>query len=166
MEPSVHPFRATPQSSSDVRRAFLSFLLIPVIAMATAPGVTTFKSSFNVATTLDRLGDLATKKGLTIFARIDFAQDARNAGLTMRDEQLLVFGNPKAGTPLLQASPGVGLDLPLKALAYQDADGTTWIAFNDADYIVSRHGVPAALEANIQGAVALIKAAAGADASP
>jgi uncharacterized protein (DUF302 family) len=144
-----------------MRRAFLSLLLLPVITMAMAPGVTTYKSAFNVSTTLDRLSELATSKGLKIFARIDFAHDARAAGLALRDEQLLVFGNPNAGTALLQAAPVSGLDLPLKALAYADADGTTWIAFNEPGYIVSRHGIAPELEANIRGAVALIRAAAG-----
>ncbi len=148
-----------------MRIAFLSLLLFPVIAMAAVPGVTTYKSAFGVTTTIDRLSDLANSKGLKIFARIDFAKDARDAGLALRDEQLLIFGNPKAGTALLQASASTGLDLPLKALAYEDADGTTWVAFNDATYIVSRHAVPAELEANISGASALIKAAAGVSSS-
>jgi uncharacterized protein (DUF302 family) len=148
-----------------MRHAILCCLLFPVIAMATPAGVTTYRSAFDVATTIDRLSAIATSKGLTVFARIDFAHDARAAGLTLRDEQLLVFGNPKAGTALLQAVPSAGLDLPLKALAYTDADGTTWIAFNEPAYIVGRHAVPAELEANIRGATALIKMAAG-DASP
>lgn len=132
-----------------------------VIAMTTSPGVVTYRSSFGVAATLDRLADLAQAKGLTVFARIDFARDAHASGMTLRNEQLLVFGHPKAGTPLLQAAPGVGLDLPLKALAYEDADGVTWVAINAPSYIVARHGVPAELEANIAGAVALVEAAAG-----
>jgi uncharacterized protein (DUF302 family) len=144
-----------------MRRSFLIFLFLPVIAMATTSGVTTYKSAFNVATTLDRLSDLAASKGLKVFARIDFAHDARDAGLTLRDEQLLIFGNPKAGTLLLQAAPSAGLDLPLKALAYEDADGTTWIAFNEPTYIVVRHAIPSELEVNIRGAIALIRAAAG-----
>jgi len=131
--------------------------------MATAPGVVTYRSAFGVAATLDRLADLAQAKGLTVFARIDFARDARASGLDLREEQLLLFGNPKAGTPLLQASPGVGLDLPLKALAYEDAEGATWIAINAPSYIVARHRVPADLEANIAGAIALVEAAAGID---
>lgn len=139
----------------------LSLLLLPAIAMALAPGFTKYQSLYNVATTLDRLSNLAVGKGLKVFARIDFARDAHDAGLLLRDEQLLIFGNPKAGTPLLQAAPSVGLDLPLKALAYEDAEGVTWVMFNEPAYVLGRHAVPSELEVNIQGAAALIRAAAG-----
>lgn len=141
---------------------FFLFLLLPAIAMANPPGFTSYQSHFDVATTLDRLSELAVGKGLRVFARIDFARDAHDAGLMLRDEQLLIFGSPKAGTPLLQAAPSVGLDLPLKALAYEDADGVTRIVFNDPTYVLGRHAVPSELEVNIQGASALIRAAAGA----
>jgi uncharacterized protein (DUF302 family) len=136
-------------------------LWLPVIAMVLTSSILKFASQYDVATTIDRLQDMAGSKGLKIFARIDFAQDARDAGLQLRDEQLLIFGNPKAGTPLLDSAPMVGLDLPLKALAYQDADGKTWIVLNDPAYVISRHSVDSALVANIQGAVALVHAAAG-----
>jgi uncharacterized protein (DUF302 family) len=139
-------------------------LWLPVIAMVSTSSILKFPSQFDVATTIDRLRDMAGSKGLKIFARIDFAHDARDAGLQLRDEQLLIFGNAKAGTPLLESAPTVGLDLPLKALAYQDADGKTWIALNDPAYVISRHSADPALVANIQGAVALVRAAAG-DAS-
>ncbi len=150
-------------SSVSVRGVFFSLLLLPAIAMAMAmaPGFTRYQSHYDVATTLDRLSDLAVGKGLKVFARIDFARDAHDAALFLRDEQLLIFGNPKAGTPLLQAAPSVGLDLPLKALAYEDTEGVTWIAFNEPAYVIGRHAVPSELEANIQGAAALIRAAAG-----
>jgi len=148
-------------SSFSACGVFLSLLLLPAIAMAIAPGFTRHQSHYNVATTLDRLSDLAVGKGLKVFARIDFARDAHDAGLFLRDEQLLIFGNPKAGTPLLQAAPSVGLDLPLKALAYEDAEGVIWIAFNEPTYVMGRHAVPSELEVNIQGAAALILAAAG-----
>ncbi len=149
-----------------VRSVFLALQLFPVIAMANAAGSTTIQSDFNVATTLDRLSRLATSKGLTVFARIDFARDAHAAGLILRDEQLLIFGNPKAGTPLLQAAPSIGIDLPLKALAYEDAEGITWVVFNDPAYLLNRHGAPAELEANIPGAAALMRAAASALTPP
>jgi uncharacterized protein (DUF302 family) len=129
--------------------------------MATPDGITTYKSAFNVTTTLDRLTELAASKGLKVFSRIDFAHDARDAGLVLRDEQLLIFGNPKAGTPLMQIAPTVGLDLPFKALAYEDAEGTTWISFNEPTYILSRHAITTELERNIHGAVDLIRIAAG-----
>jgi uncharacterized protein (DUF302 family) len=117
-------------------------------------------SKHDVATTLDRLEQSLKAHGLTVFARIDFSGDAARAGLAMRPEGLLLFGDPKSGTPLMQAAPGVGLDLPLKALAYEDADGRTWLAFNTSDYVVTRHDVPRELAANIAGAAKLIEQAA------
>jgi uncharacterized protein (DUF302 family) len=78
----------------------------------------------------------------------------------MRSEQLLVFGNPRAGTPLMQAEPVVGLDLPFKALVFEDAGGKTWVAWNDPQYIVRRHALPAALAASLAAVVPLIRRAA------
>ena len=127
-----------------------------------ATNVLTYTSAFDVATTVDRLAKLAAEKGMTVFARIDFSADAMAAGLSLPPEQLLIFGNPKAGTPLLQSSPSVGLDLPLKVLAYQDGDGVTRVVLNDPAYIVARHGVARELEKNIAGAAALVALAAGA----
>ncbi len=151
---------------ASLRRTVVALLFfLPVIAMADNTGLLKYKSHFNVSSTIDRLTQLVTSKGLQTFARIDFANDASRAGLDLRAEQLLIFGNPKAGTPLLQSSPSVGLDLPLKALAYEDADGTTWVIVNDPAYIIARHGVAPALEANIKGALALIAAATGASAA-
>jgi uncharacterized protein (DUF302 family) len=127
-----------------------------------ATNVLGYTSAFDVATTIDRLAELAAAKGMTIFARIDFSADAKAAGLALRPEQLLIFGNPKGGTPLLQSSPSAGLDLPLKALAYEDSDGVTRILLNDPAYIIARHGVAPELEKNIAGAAALVASAAGA----
>jgi uncharacterized protein (DUF302 family) len=121
-----------------------------------ARGFTQIRSAHDVATTLQRLEDIVKAHGLTVFARIDFSGDAARAGLSMRPEEMLIFGNPKAGTPLLQAAPTVGLDLPLKALVWQDESGTTWIACNDAGYVLQRHGLPSSFEANIAGAAALL----------
>jgi uncharacterized protein (DUF302 family) len=128
-----------------------------------ATSILTYKSAYDVATTIDRLADLVAKKGMTVFARIDFSADAKAAGLSLPPEQLLVFGNPKAGTPLLQSSPSVGLDLPLKVLAYQDGDGVTHVLLNDPAYIVTRHDVARELEKNIAGAATLAATAAGAN---
>lgn len=132
-----------------------------IIAMDMSLTFFKYKSQFDVTVTLDRLIQLATNKGLQIFARIDFAGDAHRVGLELRAEQLLIFGNPKSGTALLQSSPSVGLDLPLKALAYQDSDGSTWVLVNDPAYIIARHDVAPGLKANIDGALALIVAATG-----
>jgi len=94
-----------------------------------------------------------------IFARIDFSGDAGRAGLHMRPEQMLIFGNPKGGTPLMQAVPTVGLDLPLKALVWEDAEGRTWLAYNDPDYIVQRHAVESNLSINLAGVIPLLERA-------
>jgi uncharacterized protein (DUF302 family) len=123
-------------------------------------GVRSIASSYPVAATLERLESLLKERGVMIFARIDFSGDAGRAGLTMRPEQMLIFGNPKAGTPLLQSVPTAGLDLPLKALVWEDAAGQTRIAYNDPQYIIQRHGLDAALAANLAAVVPLIERAA------
>lgn len=125
-----------------------------------AAGIVRIPSQHSVATTLERLESLLKERGIMIFARIDFSGDAARAGLTMRPEQMLIFGNPKAGTPLMQSAPTAGLDLPLKALVWEEADGNTSIAYNDPQYIVGRHGLDAALAANLAAAVPLIERAA------
>lgn len=119
-------------------------------------------SAHSVPETLNRLESLAKTAGLTVFARIDFSGDAERAGLSMRPMQMLLFGNPKAGTPLLVASPRVGLDLPLKALAWEDESGAVWLTSNAPEYIQERHGLPPALIANIAGARGLLGKAAAA----
>jgi uncharacterized protein (DUF302 family) len=123
-------------------------------------GVILIPASRSVAATIDRLESLVRERGISIFARIDFSGDAARAGLTMRPEQLLVFGNPKAGTPLMIASPAAGLDLPIKALAFEDEAGKTWLAYNDPHYIVQRHGLAEALAANLAAVIPLLEQAA------
>ncbi len=121
-----------------------------------ATGVVDLQSARSVSETIDRLEGLARARGMKVFARIDFSADASAAGLSMRPMQMLLFGNPKSGTPLLQASPRAGLDLPLKALAWQDADGATCLSFNAASYIGTRHGLSPELVANIAGLARLL----------
>jgi uncharacterized protein (DUF302 family) len=123
-------------------------------------GIVDVRSRHSVGDTLDRLEALVKTRGLTVFARIDFRGDAERAGLAMRPMQMLLFGNPKAGTPLLVASPRSGLDLPLRALAWEDEGGNVWVSSNDPDYLASRHGLTADLVARIAGAGALMEAAA------
>jgi len=127
-----------------------------------AAGIVRIASQHPVGTTLERLESLLKERGIMIFARIDFSGDAARAGLSMRAEQMLIFGNPKAGTPLMQSAPTAGLDLPLKALVWEDADGKTSIAYNDPQYVVRRHGLDAALAANLAAVVPLIERAASA----
>lgn len=124
-------------------------------------GITRIPSKHSVAITLERLESLLKERGVMIFARIDFSGDAARAGLTLRPEQMLIFGNPKAGTPLMQSVPAAGLDLPLKALVWQDADGQTQVAYNDPQYIIRRHGLDGAFAANLAAVVPLIERAAG-----
>jgi uncharacterized protein (DUF302 family) len=125
-------------------------------------GLIRLPSRHSVAATIDRLEASLRERNILVFARIDFSGDAARAGLQMRPEQMLIFGNPKAGTPLLLQVPAVGLDLPLKVLAWQDAEDEVWVAYNDPQYIVRRHGVEPALAANLAAVVPLIEAAAGA----
>ena len=124
-------------------------------------GIRRITSRHSVAATLERLEALLKERGVMIFARIDFGGDAARAGLTMRPEQMLIFGNPKAGTPLMQAVPAAGIDLPLKALVWEDAEGRTQIAYNDPQYVIRRHGLDATFAANLAAVVPLIERAAG-----
>jgi uncharacterized protein (DUF302 family) len=112
-----------------------------------------------VAETLNALENVAKQKGMTIFARINFAKDAAAAGLAMQPSELLILGNPAGGTPLMVAAPGAALDLPLKVLAWQDGSGRCWVSFNAPEYLQQRHGFPAALLPNIAGLEKLVQAA-------
>ncbi|HEV2284482.1 MAG TPA: DUF302 domain-containing protein [Steroidobacteraceae bacterium] len=127
---------------------------------ASAAGVMRIASAHSVPETAARLEALLKERGVLIFARLDFSGDAARAGLELRPEQMLIFGNPKAGTPLMQAQALAGLDLPVKALIYEDETGKAWIAWNDPEYIVRRHALPAALAANLAAVVPLIERAA------
>ena len=123
-------------------------------------GVVRIASAHSVPETAARLEALLKERGVLIFARIDFSGDAARAGLELRPEQMLIFGNPKAGTPLMRAEALAGLDLPVKALIFEDAAGKAWIAWNDPQYIVHRHALPATLAANLAAVVPLIERAA------
>lgn len=125
-------------------------------------GVVDVRSHHSVPETLDRLEALVRSKGLLVFARVEFSADAERAGLAMKPMAMLLFGNPKGGTPLLVASPRAGLDLPLKALAWEGADGVVTVSWNAPEYLESRHALPHELIANIAGARLLIEAAAAA----
>jgi len=109
---------------------------------AASNGITNKPSSCSVAETIDQLEALATAQGMRIFARIDQKAAAEDAGLTLRPTVLLIFGDPKSGTPLMAAHPSVALDLPLKALAWQDDSGQVWLTYNSPQYLWERHGLP------------------------
>ena len=120
-------------------------------------GVIQLRSRHSVSVTIDRLEGLLQERGVLVFARIDFSGDATRSGLSLLPEQMLIFGNPKGGTPLLQQAATVGLDLPLKALVWEDEQGTTWVGYNTTDYIIQRHGLPSAMSANLAGAITLLQ---------
>jgi len=128
----------------------------------TESGIIRIASQHSVAATLERLEAALRAREVKIFARIDFSGDASRAGLTLRAEQMLIFGNPKAGTPLMQAAPAAGLDLPVKALVWEDADAKVWVAYNDPHYVVQRHALADALAANLAAVTPLIEQAAAA----
>jgi uncharacterized protein (DUF302 family) len=114
---------------------------------------------------LARLESTIAKRGLRVFARIDFSGDAANAGLKMQDAKMLVFGNPKAGTPVIVAAPTSAIDLPLKVLVWRDAKGDVWFTYNDPEYVAQRHGVPHALAGNISGVAAIVAVSAEMEAA-
>jgi uncharacterized protein (DUF302 family) len=126
-------------------------------------GLKTVKSAFGPKETMDRLDAAVRNKGMTVFARIDHAAGATDVGLTLRPTELLVFGSAKVGTALMQAKQTMGIDLPLKALVWQDANGTTWLSYDEPQGIVVRHGGDAALapiaDAMTKGLVAMTNAA-------
>jgi uncharacterized protein (DUF302 family) len=108
---------------------------------STPSGLVTLKSAFPVKETVDRLVHQVEAKGLTVFCRIDHAANAVGAGLKLRPTEVLIFGNAKGGTPLMQATQTIGIDLPLKALAWEDAAGQAWLAYNDPVWLTARHGI-------------------------
>ena len=122
-------------------------------------GLIHLASKYSVDETLRRLDELLQQKGLTVFANIVHSGEAAKVGLEMRPTKLLIFGSPKSGTPLMQASPSLAIDLPLKALFWQDADGKIWLTYNDPTYLMRRHDVPSELLPNIAGASALFEKA-------
>jgi uncharacterized protein (DUF302 family) len=136
----------------------------------TADGLIACVSKFCPKETMDRLAAAVTSRGISIMARIDHAAAAAAMGMELRPTEVLIFGNPRAGTPLMQAAQMVGIDLPLKALVWQDEGGMTWLAYNDPQWLAQRHGVDAGLDrtlhamADVLAAVAKEATAASAEA--
>lgn len=102
-------------------------------------GLVTIASAHGPSETMERVVAAVTERGLSILARIDHAGAAAKAGLALRPTEVLIFGNPKAGTPLMQAAQSFGIDLPLKILVWQDEAGTTWLGYNDPSWLAQRH---------------------------
>ena len=127
-----------------------------------AQGLTTLKSNHGPLDTMNRLEAAVKARGMTVFARIDHSAGAAAAGLSLNPTELLIFGNARGGTPLMQTAQTMGIDLPLKALVWQDATGSTWLSYNDPAWLAQRHGLSGA-EApigNLTGALDAVAKAA------
>jgi len=147
------------------------FILIAAIclwevqAMA-ADGLITLRSSYGPKETMNKLETEVKAKGLTVFARIDHAAGAAEVGLPLPPTELLIFGNAKGGTPLMQSVQTIGIDLPLKALVWQDASGTTWLSYNDPNWLAKRHGLGHEADAPVKAISAALDAMAKAATAP
>lgn len=128
-------------------------------AMKTGEGIISRPSSQSVPVTLDRLEAVLRAKGVTVFARVDHSGEATKAGLKMPPTQLLIFGNPRTGTAVMLAAPTAAIDLPLKALAWEDGDGKVWLSYNDPQYLKRRFGLTDDDIKGIAGAGSLIEQA-------
>ena len=116
----------------------------------TTDGITIVESNLGARETMDRLAAEVKAKGLTVFARVDHAAGAAEVGMQLRPTELLIFGNARGGTPLMQANQLAGIDLPLKALVYQDAAGKVWLAYDEPNWIAQRHHLGESVAANVQ----------------
>jgi uncharacterized protein (DUF302 family) len=119
------------------------------MATATNNGIVSKPSKRSVEQTVEALQNMLKSKGVAVFALIDHSGEAEKVGLKMRPTKLLIFGNPKAGTPLMLASPSSAIDLPLKILVWEDAQGKVWVSYNSPEYLRERHGLPQELMQNI-----------------
>ena len=128
-------------------------------------GLITVASAFPVSETVDRLAAAAEAAGMRVFARVDHAAGAAEAGMPLRPTELILVGNPRGGTPLMQDRQTAGIDLPLRALAWEDAEGRVWVTTNDAAWIAARHGLgeasAAAVSAVSAGLARIVEEAAG-----
>jgi uncharacterized protein (DUF302 family) len=115
---------------------------------ANPDGLVTLPSNYSVRETIDRFSDTAVQRGLIVFARIDHGANATSAGYELAPMELIILGNPKAGTPLMQERPTAGIDLPVKVLAWQDSDGKAWLTYNDARWFATRHKIGARKRGN------------------
>ena len=144
-------------TSAKVFALIAAICLWEVQAMA-AEGLINLRSSYGPKETMNRLETEVKAKGLTIFARIDHAAGAAEVGLSLRPTELLIFGNAKGGTPLMQAVQTIAIDLPLKALVWQDASGNTWLSYNDPNWLAKRHGLGHEADAPIKAISAALDA--------
>jgi uncharacterized protein (DUF302 family) len=124
-------------------------------------GIVNRASHHSVDRTVENLKGLLSAKGIQLFALVDHSGEAKRAGLEMRPTKLLIFGNPKAGTPLMVASPSIAIDLPLKILVWEDHDGKVWASYNSPEYLRTRHGLPQELVPSLAAVETLAAAASG-----
>ena len=139
-----------------MKKFMLMLLCFCSPAFAVDSGLVTKPSRHNVTDTVAKIEAVLKAKGLILFAKIDHSGEAEKAGLKMRPTQLLIFGNPKAGTLVMNASPTAAIDLPLKALVAEDENGKVSVTFNNPAYLQARHGIKDDLVKNISGAAPLI----------
>jgi uncharacterized protein (DUF302 family) len=130
------------------------------MAAGKSSGLVEIPSSHSVAETVEKLKGILQANGVTLFAFVDHSGEAEKAGLKMRPTKLLIFGNPKAGTPVMLAAPSSAIDLPLKILIWEDAQGKVWITHNSTAFLQERHNVPSNLLPNIAVIETLAKTAA------
>ena len=123
-------------------------------------GLITTRSSYGSKETMNRLEAEVKAKGMAVFARIDHAAGATEVGLPLQPTELLIFGNAKGGTPLMQSNQTIGIDLPLKALVWQDASGNTWLSYNDPSWLTQRHGLGHENDASVNAMTAALGAVA------
>jgi uncharacterized protein (DUF302 family) len=128
-------------------------------AAQASSNLVTKPSKYSVPETIDRIEKAVTAKGMQVFVRIDHGGEASKVGLAMRPTELLIFGNPKGGTALMVARPTAAIDLPMKALAWEDADGRVWLTYNSPELIHERHGVSAELTSKLNTVGALLEQA-------
>jgi uncharacterized protein (DUF302 family) len=131
-----------------------------------ADGLVTIPSSHGPAETMAKLEAEVRAKGMTVFAQVDHAAGAAAVGLLLLPTDLLIFGNAKGGTPLMQSAQTIGIDLPLKVLVWQDASGKTWLSYNDPSWIAKRHGLGAGADAIVKNLTAALAAVTAAAAAP
>jgi uncharacterized protein (DUF302 family) len=143
-------------------RCFTALTLAAAASLSVAAdGLIAVKSAHNTKTTMDKLEAIAKERGLNVFARIDHAAGAAKVGKTLRPTEVLIFGNPQGGTPFMECAQSVGIDLPLKALAWEDAQGQAWLGYNDPAWLAKRHDAAACpAAANLAKALEGLAAAA------
>ena len=118
-------------------------------AFETNKGIISKPSNHSVDQTVEKLKNILQSKGVMLFALVDHSGEAEKVGMKMRPTKLLIFGSPKAGTPLMLAAPNIAIDLPLKILVWEDGQGNVWVSYNSPEYLKERHGLPQELLANI-----------------